>query len=215
MAATPSPDVTFDQLVNWMIAFDSLLIEQRALLTELDVAIGDGDHGSNMVRAMATASARYDSEEPDHLDTLFRIIASGMLSGAGGAGGTLFARFFQGLAESLGHVTATDARGLASALVAGETGIVELAHPEVGDKTLYDALAPAVAEFVEAIGNGLSSGAAARRAADAAARGTESTRSLVGQKGRPSHLGERSAGHIDPGAMSVALLFQALESALR
>lgn len=212
-ADAPANDVTFEQLLDWLVRWDELLIEQRAHLGELDAAIGDGDHGSNMVRGLAAASGRVDAESPTSLDDLFKTVAMAIISSTGGASGPLYGTFFLRLGADAGHVSTIDLPGFAAAVVAGFAGVIDRGKAELGDKTMVDAMAPAVDALVAAAPTSTPASAAAAAAA-AAHEGRESTADMLARKGRASYLGERSVGHIDPGATSTALLFQALAEAL-
>jgi dihydroxyacetone kinase-like protein len=205
--------VTYEQLLNWLRLIDEGLIEQRGYLTELDSAIGDGDHGTNLARGAAAASSRVDSEQPEYVDDLFRLVGMTLVSSVGGASGPLYGTFFLRFAASAGHVQELTADEFGDALEAGLGGIIERGQPELGDKTMYDAIEPAVRAFRHDLDqNGVA--VAARRASDAAAHGRDATADFVARKGRASYLGERSLGHVDPGAASVALMFGALAEAL-
>ena len=210
MTATTS--VSFEHLLDWLRLVDEGLMEQRGYLTELDSAIGDGDHGTNLTRGAAAASGKVDSEKPEKLDQLFRLVGMTLISSVGGASGPLYGTFFLRMAQSVGPRTELTTGQLADALDAGVAGVVERGKTELGDKTMYDAMAPAVTAFRAGISGGAASAAAA--AALAAANGMDATAALVARKGRASYLGERSVGHIDPGAASAALLFSALAEAL-
>jgi dihydroxyacetone kinase-like protein len=205
--------VTYEQLLDWLRLIDEKIMESRADLTDLDSAIGDGDHGANLARGGAAASGKVDTDKPEYVDDLFKLVGMTLVSSVGGASGPLYGTFFLRFANSAGHRQELSPKELADALDAGLQGIVDRGHPELGDKTLYDAMQPAVVAFRTAIARGSVAEAAllASRAADA---GRDSTADLVARKGRASYLGDRSVGHIDPGAASTALLFQALAEAL-
>jgi dihydroxyacetone kinase-like protein len=205
--------VRYEQLLDWLRLVDEGLMEQRVHLTELDSAIGDGDHGTNLARGAAAASSKVDSEQPEYIDELFKLVGMTLVSSVGGASGPLYGTFFLRFAASAGHQQELSADELADALDAGVAGVVERGKPELGDKTMYDAMEPAVRAFRHDLHkNGVA--VAANRASDAAAHGRDATADFVARKGRASYLGERSLGHIDPGAASAALLFAALAEAL-
>jgi dihydroxyacetone kinase-like protein len=196
---------TVEQLIDWMSRFDALIAEHRTELSDLDSEIGDGDHGTNMSRGMTAVVAKLDTESPEFVDDFAKLVGMTLISSVGGASGPLFGTFFLRFGTDAGHVDALDDAALAAALSAGLGGIIERGKAEPGDKTMVDAVEPAVRAFA-------ASGAAA--AATAAAEGRDATSELVARKGRASYLGDRSVGHIDPGAASSALLFQALAEAL-
>ena len=204
--------VSYEQLLNWLRLIDESLIEQRGYLNELDSEIGDGDHGTNLSRGAAASSAKVDSEHPESVDELFRLVGMTLISSVGGASGPLYGTFFLRFAASAGHGSELTPGQFADALDAGVAGVIERGKAELGDKTMVDAMEPAVRAFRENLGQG--SALAARRAFDAAARGRDATAELVARKGRASYLGDRSVGHVDPGAASTCLMFEALAEAL-
>lgn len=205
--------VSYEQLLDWLRLVDEGLMENRGYLTELDSAIGDGDHGTNLARGAAAASSKVDTEQPQYIDDLFKLVGMTLVSSVGGASGPLYGTFFLRFAASAGHRQELTGDELADALDAGVGGIIERGKPELGDKTMYDAMEPAVRAFRRDLDtNGVA--VSANRAADAAAHGRDATADFVARKGRASYLGERSLGHIDPGAASAALLFAALAEAL-
>jgi phosphoenolpyruvate---glycerone phosphotransferase subunit DhaL len=205
--------VTYEQLLDWLRLIDEGLIEQRGYLTELDSAIGDGDHGTNLARGAGATSSKVDAEKPEYLDELFRLVGMTLISSVGGASGPLYGTFFLRVSLTVGHRQELTVEQLADALDAGLAGIVERGKPELGDKTMYDAMEPAARAFRAGIATG-NAASAAQAAALAAANGMDGTAAMVARKGRASYLGERSVGHIDPGAASTALMFSALAEAL-
>ena len=204
--------ISYEQLLNWLRLIDESLIEQRGYLTELDSEIGDGDHGTNLARGAGAASSKVDSDKPQFIDELFRLVGMTLISSVGGASGPLYGTFFLRLSLSAGHRTELSVEQFADALEAGLTGVVERGKAELGDKTMFDAMEPAVRAFRAHVSEGAA--LAARRAFDAAAEGRDATAELVARKGRASYLGDRSVGHIDPGAASTCLMFEALAEAL-
>lgn len=204
--------VSYEQLLNWLRLIDESLIEQRGYLTELDSDIGDGDHGTNLARGAAAASAKVDADQPQFVDELFRLVGMTLISSVGGASGPLYGTFFLRFAVAAGSRTELSGDQLAEALEAGVGGVVERGKAELGDKTMFDAMEPAVRAFRENLGQGVA--LAARRAFDASAQGRDATADLIARKGRASYLGDRSVGHIDPGAASTCLMFEALAEAL-
>lgn len=207
-------ETTLDQLIDWVRRFAAVLTEQRGYLTELDSAIGDADHGANMSRGFAAVVDKLDAGSADAIDGAFKTVGMTLVSSVGGASGPLYGTFFLRFGASAGAVESLDAAGLGSALRAGLEGVVARGKAEAEDKTMYDAMAPACDAYDEAVSSGASAAEAALAAADAADAGRDATEALVARKGRASYLGERSAGHLDPGATSTALLFRALADAL-
>jgi phosphoenolpyruvate---glycerone phosphotransferase subunit DhaL len=204
--------ISYEQLLNWLRLIDESLIEQRSYLTELDSEIGDGDHGTNLARGAGAASSKVDSDKPQFADELFRLVGMTLISSVGGASGPLYGTFFLRLSLSAGHRTELSVEQFADALEAGLAGVVDRGKAELGDKTMFDAMEPAVRAFRANASHGAA--LAARRAFDAAAQGRDATAELVARKGRASYLGDRSVGHIDPGAASTCLMFEALAEAL-
>lgn len=205
--------IGIDALADWLVRFRDAVTAKRDWLTELDSAIGDADHGANMTRGMDAVVAKLDPA-PATVDELLKTAGMTLVGSVGGASGPLYGTFFLRMGMTAGAVTELDASGLAAALRAGLEGIVARGKAEAGDKTLFDAMAPAVDALDARIGEGADLADAARAAAEAAAEGRDATLPLVARKGRASYLGERSAGHLDPGAASTVLLFETLADAV-
>jgi len=201
-------------LQDWISRFGAAIAEKREWLTELDSAIGDADHGANMARGMTAVSEKLGAGAPTGIDDLLKTVGMTLVSSVGGASGPLYGTFFLRMGMSASAVTSLDGPALAAALRAGLEGIVARGKPEAGDKTMFDAMAPAVDALDETLASGASVAEGARAAADAAAAGRDATLPLVARKGRASYLGERSAGHLDPGAASTAILFETLADAI-
>ncbi|MCP1429286.1 dihydroxyacetone kinase-like protein [Microbacterium foliorum] len=201
------------ELSAWMHGFRDVIVEKKEWLTELDSAIGDADHGANMSRGMDAVVAKLDAGVPDTVDELLKTVGMTLVSSVGGASGPLYGTLFLRMGVAAGPVTALDAPALAASLRAGLDGIVARGKAEVGDKTMIDAMAPAVDAFDAEVAGGADLGEATAVAARAAASGRDATEPLVARKGRASYLGERSAGHLDPGSASTTLLFEALARA--
>jgi dihydroxyacetone kinase-like protein len=211
--------VALPALVSWLDRFRDHVEEQRAYLTELDSAIGDADHGINMSRGMDAVLAKIREVEATGapfgtIDALFKAVGMTLVTSVGGASGPLYGTFFLRMGTAAGATTSLDAAGLGAALRAGLDGVVARGKAEAGDKTMFDALSPALDAYDAAVAGGAGPAQAAGAAASAAAAGRDATWPLVARKGRASYLGERSAGHLDPGATSAALLLQALAETL-
>ena len=206
--------ITVGQLTDWLRRFHQLVIKNQTELTQLDSAIGDADHGINMARGMTAVINRLDGEQPTHINDLFKTVAMTLVTTVGGASGPLYGTFFLRFASTAGPAIELDADTLHMALLAGLAGIEERGKSGAGDKTMVDALAPALEAMETVIKNGGDLEAALNAARDAAATGRDATVPMVARKGRASYLGERSAGHMDPGAASMALLFEALAAEL-
>ncbi|GAB6898228.1 dihydroxyacetone kinase subunit DhaL [Kineosporia succinea] len=201
-------DVT--TLRSWLIRFAGDVEEHAAELTELDSAIGDADHGSNLARGMkAVVSVLADDSTPPSIGPMLKQSGMALVSTVGGASGPLYGTFFLRMATAAGECDALGPDSLAAAFRAGLEGVVARGKASAGDKTMLDALIPAVDAFEAALGEGKPFGDAIRAAADAAEAGRDATTGLLARKGRASYLGERSVGHQDPGATSTALLFRA------
>jgi len=207
--------VTTATLQDWISGFDAAIVDRKDWLTELDSAIGDADHGANMARGMSAVVDKLSAGAPATIDELLKGVGMTLVSSVGGASGPLYGTFFLRVGMTAGAVAELDGPALAAALRAGLDGIVARGKPEAGDKTMYDAMAPAVDALDAALADGADLAAAVTAAADAAAAGRDATLPLVARKGRASYLGERSAGHLDPGAASTAILFETLAQAVQ
>jgi dihydroxyacetone kinase-like protein len=206
--------VTVAQLEAWIRRFADLIAEHRADLTELDSAIGDADHGINMDRGMQAVLAKLDATTSGHADELFKLVGMTLVSSIGGASGPLYGTFFLRFGTACGPSAALSADDVVKAFRAGVEGLVARGKPELGDKTMFDSLHPAIEALDAAVGVGMPTSEAFTTAWQAAIRGRDDTIPMVARKGRASYLGERSAGHQDPGATSSALLFEAAAGAL-
>lgn len=193
----------------WIRALAAAVAEHRQQLTDLDSAIGDGDHGSNLQRGFTAVLAALDTLEPDGVGAVLTRTGSTLISKVGGACGPLYGSAFRAMGAALPGPAADPAQ-LARALAAGLAAIRKLGAAQPGDKTIVDAYAPALAAFEQAVAVGGTLAAATSTAADAAEQGMRDTVALQARKGRASYLGPRSVGHQDPGATSTALLFRAL-----
>ncbi|TWP53470.1 dihydroxyacetone kinase subunit L [Lentzea tibetensis] len=201
---------TAEGVVSALRAAVAVVIAHRDELVRLDREIGDGDHGENMRRGFTALLSRLDSEPPATPGSALKLVATTLISTVGGAAGPLYGTAFLRAASAVGDATALDGPAVAKALRGALDGVVARGKAEVGDKTMVDALTPAVAA-AEAAGDDMVAVLVA--AADAADAGAESTVPLVARKGRASYLGERSADHLDPGARSTALLLRAFADA--
>jgi dihydroxyacetone kinase-like protein len=204
--------ITVEGLDSWLRRFAVSIHDNAALLTELDSAIGDADHGSNMDRGMTAVVAALDAESFDTPDALCKKAGMTLVSSVGGASGPLYGTFFLRLGAALQGVDPIDAPAFGTALRAGVGGVLARGKAELDDKTMYDALAPALDAYDGAAGDGV--GPALAAAAVAAAAGRDRVTALVARKGRASYLGERSAGHQDPGATSATLLLESAAATL-
>jgi phosphoenolpyruvate---glycerone phosphotransferase subunit DhaL len=208
---TESVDV--QALTRWIREFRQLIAANRDLLTQLDSAIGDADHGINMDRGLAAVVAELGNHQPADVSVLLKHIATTLLSAVGGASGALYGTFFLRMAAAVGPEQSLDGMAFAQALQAGLEGVRQRGKVAEGDKTMVDALAPALEELDGALAQGAGLGAALRQAALAAEAGGQRTTPMRARRGRASFLGERSVGHQDPGATSAALLIAAAATA--
>ena len=206
-------EVALDAFDAWLRTFAATVHDNAGLLTELDSAIGDADHGSNLDRGMRAVVTMLDSTQFDTPSALFKKVGMTLVSTVGGASGPLYGTFFLRFGAALQEDTkASNAGDVGAAMRAGLDGVVARGKAEVGDKTMVDALAPAVDAYEEGLGDGL--GAALAAAAQAGAEGRDAATPLVARKGRASYLGERSADHQDPGATSTVLLLESAAATL-
>ncbi len=188
--------------------------ENRAWLSEIDGAIGDGDHGINMSKGFSQAAAAIGTP-PGGLAPAFQILGDTLLSGIGGSMGPLYGSFFLELAATLGSAEMLDAPLLARALHAGLASLEDLGSAKLGDKTLLDTLIPALAALDAAVADGASFSASLDAMSAAALQGRDSTKDLVAKIGRAARLGERSRGVLDAGAASCCLILQTMAASLQ
>lgn len=209
-------DADVSALVDWLRRFATAVAEHEQHLTELDSAVGDADHGGNMRRGTAAVLAALDAPDAatDDVQSVFKTAGMTLVKSVGGASGPLYGTFMLRFAGSAGDTTSLDAAALGAALRAGLEGVVVRGKAEAGDKTMVDVLAPALDAYDAAVADGADAPAAAAAAAEVAPGLRDATAPLVARKGRASYLGERSAGHVDPGSESTTLLLQALADAL-
>jgi dihydroxyacetone kinase-like protein len=200
--------VTYEDAVRLVRAFAEVVAREKEYLTQLDSAIGDADHGINMHRGMQAALAKLDGQSPGDIGALFKTVGMTLVSTVGGAGGPLYGTLFLQLGTATAGKETLQAADWGAALSAAVNGVVARGKAELQDKTMVDALVPARDAFDRALTEGAPFGEALRRAADAAEAGMKATIPLVARKGRASYLGERSAGHQDPGATSSWLLMK-------
>ena len=199
-----------DDVVRWIRAFAAEVSANKEQLTQLDAAVGDGDHGINMDRGMSAVLAKLDAatEEQD-IGALLKTVGMTLVSTVGGAGGPLYGTLFLQMGTAVSGKDELGPDDWAAALEAGIAGVQARGKAEPGDKTMIDALIPGRDALKSALAEGASFEDALRQSADAAGQGMRDTIPLVARKGRASYLGERSAGHQDPGATSSHLLLEA------
>jgi phosphoenolpyruvate---glycerone phosphotransferase subunit DhaL len=198
--------VPYAQVLGWVEAFSSTVAENKEYLTRLDSAIGDADHGINMDRGMKAVGAKLDGLEGDDIGAMLKTVGMTLVSTVGGAGGPLYGTLFLQMGMATAGKTELGPEDWAAALDAAVKGVQMRGKAEPGDKTMVDALIPARDAFSAAVAEGASFEEALTRSAQAAEEGMLATTPLVAKKGRASYLGERSAGHQDPGATSSYML---------
>ena len=203
-------DVTW--AVKWLTLSAQAMAEHRVELIELDRAIGDSDHGENMDRGFQAVLDKLAENPPETPGAALKLTAMALMSKVGGAAGPLYGTAFLRAATTLGDAPDIDSAALAAALAAARDGIVARGKAEAGDKTMGDAWTPAADAAAAAAADG-DTLAVLIAAAEAAEAGAVATDPLVARKGRASYLGERSAGHRDPGAASSALILRAAAGA--
>ena len=199
-----------DDVLRWIRAFGTEVDANKEQLTQLDAAVGDGDHGINMQRGMSAVLVKVDAagEEQD-IGALLKTVGMTLVSTVGGAGGPLYGTLFVQMGMAVAGKDELSPDDWAAALEAGIAGVQARGKAEPGDKTMIDALIPGRDALKAALAGGASFEDALRQSADAAGQGMRDTVPLVARKGRASYLGERSAGHQDPGATSSHLLLEA------
>jgi dihydroxyacetone kinase-like protein len=200
--------ISSTEIRDWIQAYAAEVAEHRAELVKLDTAIGDGDHGTNMDRGMRKAVEKLDGVEGDDIGALLKAVGMALVSSVGGAAGPLYGTLFLQMGTAAGGRDEVDLAGWTEMLEAGVTGVQARGKAEPGDKTMVDALIPALDALRSAADDGADLNDALRRSADAAAEGMRATTPLEARKGRASYLGPRSVGHQDPGATSSQLLLE-------
>lgn len=198
-----------DDALEWIKACADVLAENRDYLTQLDAAIGDADHGANMDRGFKAVMNKMPEYSDKDIGTIFKTVGMTLISTVGGAGGPLYGTFFLQAGMKTAGKMELNLADWCVALEAALNGVVMRGKAELGDKTMVDALTPAVNTLKKAVEDNTTMTKALQQSAEAARQGMEATIPLVARKGRASYLGERSAGHQDPGATSSYLLIKA------
>jgi len=201
--------ITRDDTLNWVKAVASVINENSTYLTELDAAIGDADHGANMDRGFKAVMNKMPEISDKDIGTIFKTVGMTLISTVGGAGGPLYGTFFLQVGMKTAGKMELSLTDWADALEAALNGVIMRGKAELGDKTMVDALTPAVAVLKQSIPESQPIHKVLELSAEAAKKGMEGTIPLVARKGRASYLGERSAGHQDPGATSSFLILKA------
>lgn len=200
--------ITRDDVLTWVKDYAQVVEENHAMLTNLDREIGDADHGANMRRGFKAVLEKLPGVEDKDIGAILKSVGMTLLSKVGGAAGPLYSTIFMKAGNSIGPKMEMEVSDWAQALEAGINGVAALGKAQPEDKTMLDALYPALEALKTSIDNGVACGEALRASADAAHEGMLATIPWVARKGRASYLGERSAGHQDPGATSTYLLIK-------
>jgi dihydroxyacetone kinase-like protein len=198
-------------LVEWLVGAEHQLDEEAAYLTQLDAAIGDGDHGTNISRGFRAVGEALRDLDPDPVPgAVLTLAGNTLLSTVGGSSGALWGSALRRAGRVAGDARTIDAAGLVSVFDAVVEAVIELGAATPGDKTMVDALVPAQSALQSAVADGASLADATSKAAVAAEEGAGASSAMLARKGRASYLGERSIGHQDPGATSTAVVVRAL-----
>ena len=204
--------IQLDQARTWIIEYAAEMGSRVEELNGLDAALADGDYGTSMSRGLEAAAATAETSETDSLGELLKSIGMAMVSAMGGSSGPLVGTFFLRMGTSIGDVEETDVAGWAAGMRAGAEGIMALGGAAVGDKTMLDSLVPAIEKLESS--TGLPTKEALAGAAATAMEAAEATSDLAARRGRASYVGGGGVGHVDPGAMGVAIMFARLEAAV-
>jgi len=199
-----------EDVLRWLEACAKVLAENKDYLTQLDSAIGDADHGANMDRGFKAVMAKLPTVADKDIGTIFKTTGMTLVSTVGGAGGPLYGTFFMQAGAASANKMVLSLEEWTATLESAVNGVIARGKASLGDKTMVDALLPAVDALKQSLAGGVPPLAEAlRRSASAAEQGMRDTIPLVARKGRASYLGERSAGHQDPGATSSFLILKA------
>jgi len=199
--------IGYDEMVRMLRGAAEKVTTQHEALSRLDAAVGDGDHGTSMRRAMATLAKAVAEHRVRDIAAMLNEVGWAILSAGGGATGPLLGTFFMGMGEGSADHARLDAPALAAVFEAGAAALRKQTKAQPGDKTMIDALVPAVEAMRQAAGEGLPPSAMLTRAAEAAERGAEGTRDMQARFGKGKNQGERTVGTPDPGATSMSLIF--------
>lgn len=207
--------ITKAQILQWLEKVAAVLAENRQYLTDLDSPIGDADHGINMDRGFKKVMEKLPSVADTDIGNILKTTGMTLMSSVGGASGPLYGTFFMRSGMALAAKEELDNHDLVELLQSATEGIVQRGRPQLEDKTMYDALFPAVEALKASVENGDDTVEVMQKTVDAAEAGMKATIPLQARKGRASYLGERSIGHQDPGATSSYLILNALLETLK
>ncbi len=200
--------ISRQDVLDWIKGVAGVLAENKDYLTQLDSAIGDADHGANMSRGFQAVLGKLPTVSDKDIGTIFKTVGMTLVSTVGGASGPLYGTFFMQAGTASAGKQELTAADWGAALEAAVNGVVMRGKAVLGDKTMVDVLTPALEAFKDAVVQNATIGLALTRSVQAAEEGMKATIPLVARKGRASYLGERSAGHQDPGATSTFLILK-------
>jgi len=203
-----------EQILQWLQAFAAEIEQNKEYLTELDAAIGDADHGINMERGFKKVMSQLPSVADKDIGSILKTVSMTLISSVGGASGPLYGTLFLRASTAVAGKQELTDEDILSLLQAGLDGVLQRGKAQLGDKTMVDALSPAVATFQQAISKGKNTLEAMQQTVVAAEQGMKDTTPMLAKKGRASYLGERSIGHQDPGATSSYLMLKSLLATL-
>lgn len=204
-----------EKMLGMLEAVSRKMIEAEKTLTDLDAVIGDGDCGSCIRLGFQTVLDKLPSLKEQNMGTILKQVGMALTSSIGGSSGAIFGTAFMRMGGKIGEKESVTLRDIHEALCAALEGVkVRGEGTQIGDKTLVDALEPAIDEIGKAAAEGLDTKSAVSRATEAARKGSDSTIPLIARKGRASYLGERSIGHRDAGSMAICLMFEAVNNYL-
>jgi len=206
--------VSRDDIIRMLRGAIARILAGHETLSKLDSVIGDGDHGTTMVRAMGIIEKSVAESAAPGLKGMLNDVGWAVMGVDGGAAGPLIGSLLMGMAEAVGDKQQLDAAGVAAMFEGGLAQVRTYSQAKVGDKTMLDALVPAVEALRAAAAAGDGVAAAMCKAAEAAEKGAASTKDMLARFGRARNLGERSRGFADPGAMSISLIFRGFADAL-
>ncbi|MCS6841646.1 MAG: dihydroxyacetone kinase subunit DhaL [Roseiflexus sp.] len=205
--------ISRDDVIAWLSVYGQLLEDHREYLTQLDSSIGDADHGVNMDRGFKAVLGKLPTVADKDIGTILKSVGMTLVQTVGGASGPLYGTFFLQAGAATANKMELSLAEWASAVEGAINGLMARGKANIGDKTMVDALVPALHALKQAIADGIDEHEALRQSASAAEQGMKNTIPLVAKKGRASYLAERSAGHQDPGATSSYLMFKAMVDA--
>ena len=207
--------LTKTQIIAWLKSTADVLHQNKGYLTDLDSAIGDADHGINMDRGFQSVLQKMPEWQETDIGGILKSVGMALMSSVGGASGPLYGTFYMRAGMAVANQQELSDEMLFKMLSAGVEGVRQRGRPELGDKTMYDALSPAVDVMRSSLGNGEETVVVLEKTVRAAEAGMQATIPMQARKGRASYLGERSIGHQDPGATSSYLIIKALLDAVR